>query len=79
MTTLASRLRRLEERLTPAFRAAAVFDPSARDRLRDALAGASFIAGPVESLAELWARAMGISCLDLRVMPERRAAGLPAG
>jgi hypothetical protein len=78
MKTVARRLRRLEERLRPALRAIAPIDLAATDRLRKALAGAGFVAGPVESLAEVWARAMGISCMALRARLERRAAGLPA-
>jgi hypothetical protein len=77
MKTVARRLRRLEERLLrPALRAIAAIDPAATDRLRKALAGAGFVASPVESLAEVWARAMGISCIELRARLERRAAGL---
>jgi len=76
MTRLARRLRRLEERLRPAFRAAIAYDPSVTDRLRIALAGAGFTAGPVESLAEVCAGAMGITCLELRGRLERRAAGV---
>jgi hypothetical protein len=77
MKTIARRLRQLEERLRPAFRAAIAYDPSVTDRLRIALGGAGFTAGPVESLAEVCARAMGITCLELRARLERRAAGLP--
>jgi hypothetical protein len=77
MKAIARRLRRLEERLRPAFRAAIAYDPSATDRLQVALAGAGFTAGPLESLAEVCARAMGITCLELRALLERRAAGLP--
>ena len=76
MKTTARRLRRLEERLRPGFRAAIAYDPSAPDRIRAALAAAGFVAGPVESLAEAWARSMGITCLELRALLERRAAGL---
>jgi hypothetical protein len=47
------------------------------NRIREALAAAGFVAGPVESLAEVCARAMGITCLELRSQLERRAAGLP--
>ena len=38
---------------------------------------AGFIGGPVESLAEVWARSMGITSVELRVLLESRAAGLP--
>ena len=78
MKTIARRLRRLEERWRPAIRALARYDPAATARLRGTLAAAGFVAGPVESLAEVWARAMGISCLELRALLERRAAGLLA-
>jgi hypothetical protein len=78
MKTIAKRLRRLEERFRPALLAATAFDPSARERLREVLAGAGFVAGPLESLAEVWARSMGITCPELRALLERRAAGLPA-
>jgi len=78
MKTVAQRLRRLEERLRPALRAVAATDPAATDRLGKALASAGFVRGPMESLAEVWARAMGISCIELRARLERRAAGMPA-
>jgi hypothetical protein len=77
MRTIARRLRRLEERLRPALGAIALYDPEATARLRGALAAAGFTAGPVESLAEVWARAMGITCIELRAQLERRVAGLP--
>jgi hypothetical protein len=76
MKTVAGRLRRLEERLRPALRAIAPIDSAATDQLRKALAGAGFVADPVESLAEVWARAIGISCIELRALLERRATGL---
>jgi hypothetical protein len=75
MKTVARRLRQLEERWRPALHPI-VQDPVATDRLRNALAGAGFAAGPAESLAEVWARAMGISCIELRTRLEQRAAGL---
>jgi hypothetical protein len=68
MKTVARRLRRLEERLRPALRSVARYDSAATDRLRGALAGAGFVADPVESLAEVWARTMGITCVELRVL-----------
>jgi hypothetical protein len=77
MKAIANRLRRLEERLRPAFRSIAPYDPAALERLPGALASAGLVAGPVESMAELWARAMGVTCPELRVLLERRAAGLP--
>jgi hypothetical protein len=77
MRTIARRLRRLEERWRPALRAIAQYDPAATDRLRGGLAAAGFVAGPVESLAEVWARAMGITCIELRALLERRPAGWP--
>jgi hypothetical protein len=77
MKAVSRRLRRLEERLRPAFRSATKYDPSATDQLRAKLAAAGFIAGPVESLDEVWARAMGITCVELRTLLEQRAAGLP--
>jgi len=55
MKTVARRLRRLEERLRPSLRAIAAIDPAGTGRLRGALAAAGFVAGPVESLAEVWA------------------------
>jgi hypothetical protein len=69
---IARRLRRLEERLRLAIRATAAYDPSVPAQLRATLAAAGFVAGPVESLTEVWARAMGITCLDLRALLERR-------
>jgi len=78
MRTIARRLRRLEERWRPAIRSIAQYDPAATDRLRGGLAAAGFLAGPVESLAEVWSRAMGITSVKLRALLERRAAGLPA-
>jgi len=77
MKTVAGRLRRLEERLRPALCAIAPIDSAATDRLRKALAGTGFVARPMESLAEVWARAMGISCIELRARLERWAAGMP--
>jgi hypothetical protein len=77
MKAIARRLRRLEERLRPALRAIARYDPSATDRLRGALAAHGFVPGPLESLAEVCARAMGITCPELRARLGRRAAGLP--
>jgi len=78
MKTVARRLGRLEKQLRPAFRAVPSYDPSAPDRVRAALAAAGFVASPEESLAEAWARSMGITCLDLRALLARRAAGRPA-
>jgi hypothetical protein len=78
MKTIARRLQRLEERLRPARGAITRYDPAATDRLRKTLARAGFAAGPAESLAEVWARAMGVTCVELRDLLERRAAGLPA-
>lgn len=75
MKTIARRLRRLEERLRPALCAIAGYDPAVADRLRGTLAAAGFVASPVESLAEVWARAMGVTCVELRVLLEQRAAG----
>ena len=75
MKTIARRLRRLEERLRPALCAITRYDPEAADRLRGTLAAAGFVAGPVESLAEVWARAIGITCVELRSVLEQRAAG----
>jgi hypothetical protein len=40
------------------------------------LAAMGFVLGPNESLAEMTARAMGISCQELRAELQRRAAGL---
>jgi hypothetical protein len=77
MKTIARRLLRLE-RLRPARGAITRYDPAATDRLRETLVRAGFAAGPVESLAEVWARAMGITSVELRARLERRAAGLPA-
>ena len=77
MKTVARRLRRLEERWRPALHAIAR-DPAATDRLRKALAGAGFVAGPVESLAEVWARAMGISCIELRALLEGERPACPS-
>jgi hypothetical protein len=77
MNAIARRLHRLEARFRPASCAVSAFDPSARDRLLEALAVAGFVAGPMESPAEVWARAMGITCVELRALLERRAAGLP--
>lgn len=74
MKTIARRLRRLEERLRPALRAISPYDPEATDRLRGTLASAGFVPGPEESLAEAWARAMGITCLELRALLGRRTA-----
>jgi hypothetical protein len=76
MRTIARRLRRLEERWRPAVRTTAHYDAAATDRLRGGLAAAGFVAGPVESLAEMWARAMGITSVELRALLEQRAAGL---
>jgi hypothetical protein len=76
MKTFARRLRRLEVLIQPTLRAVAAFDPASTDRLRGTLAAAGLVAGPVESLAEVWARAMGISCIELRALLERRATGL---
>jgi hypothetical protein len=76
MKTIARRLRRLEERWRPAIRSAFAYDPSATDRLRNTLAAAGFVAGPLESLAEVWARAMEITSVELRALLEQRAAGL---
>jgi hypothetical protein len=75
MKTIARRLRRLEERLRPARCATARYDPQATDRLRGTLAAAGFVAGPVESLAEVSARAIAITCVELRTLLEQRAAG----
>src|SRR5664279_26796 len=68
MKTIVMRLRRLEERLRPAFLAASAYDPTATDGIRATLAAAGFVAGPLESLAEVWARAMGITCVELRTL-----------
>jgi hypothetical protein len=39
--------------MRPAGRAAIAYDPSAPARIRETLAAAAFVAGPVESLAEV--------------------------
>jgi hypothetical protein len=75
METIARRLWRLEEQLGSTLGAIARYDPEAADRLRGTLAAAGFVASPVESLAEVWARAMGVTCVELRVLLEQRAAG----
>ena len=79
MKTIARRLWQLEERLRPALPEVARYDPQVTDRLRGTLAAAGFVAGSVESLAEVWARAMGITCIELRVLLGQRAAGPPLG
>jgi hypothetical protein len=75
MKTIASRLRRLEERLRPARCAMTRYDPQAVDRVRGALSAAGFVAGANDSLAAVWARALGVTCVELRALLERRAAG----
>jgi hypothetical protein len=60
--------------MRPAFRAAPAYDPSAPAQIRATVDAAGFVAGPVESLAEVWARAMGITCVEVRALLERRAA-----
>jgi len=62
-----ARRRRIEERLRPAFHTAPADDPSASAQIRVALVAAAFVAGPVESLAEVWAQAMGITCVGCAI------------
>ena len=50
--------------------------PSAAPLIAARLAALGFELGPNESLAEMWARAMGISCAQLRADLHRHAVGL---
>ncbi len=77
MKTIVRRLRRLEDRWRPAHCAIARYDADATEQLRGALSAAGFVADPTESLGAVWAaRALGVTCVELRALLERRAAGL---
>jgi hypothetical protein len=64
--------------LCPVFDAVDRYDPQVPNRICGRLAAAGFVAGPVESLAEVWSRSMGITCVELRALLGQRAAGTPA-
>ena len=76
MKPIVRRLQKLEQRLPPP--APAPSGPSAAERIAEWLARIGIVRGETESLAETFARALGITVSELRVYLQRRAAGLPA-
>jgi hypothetical protein len=76
MKTIIRRIQRLEQRLPPP--APGHSGPSAAERIAEWLARIEIVRGETESLAETFARALGITVSELRVYLQRRAAGLPA-
>ena len=73
---MVARVRRLEDRYAAAINAWRQQDgPSGTDVLTGILARFGIVRGPNESLAETTARALGITCRDLQVELQRRAAG----
>jgi len=76
MKSIMRRLQRLEQRLPPP--APALSGPSVGEQIADGLARIGFARGENESLAETFARFLGISVRELRRQLQRRAAGQPA-
>jgi hypothetical protein len=76
MKPIIRRLQKLEQRLPPP--APAPSGPSAAEQIADGLARIGWVRGEQESLAETFARFLGISLRELRTQLERRAAGKPA-
>ena len=76
MKTIVSRLRRLERRFPPP--APAPSGPSVAEQIAERLARIGFVRGEKESLAETFARFLGITPSELRAWLQRRAAGQPA-
>ena len=75
MKTIVRRIQKLEQRLPPP--APAPSGPSAAERITERLARIRMVRGETESLAETFARALGITVSQLRVYLQRGAAGLP--
>ena len=79
MKAVSERLERLEARFgttSEAMRRTA--GPSVAEELAKGIAAWGIVRGPNESVAEMTARAMGISVREFRAQLLRRAAGLPA-
>ena len=76
MKTVVARIRKLENRYGAAIQALRKDDgPSGAEVIAGMLARFGIVPGPKESLAETTARALGITCRDLQVELQRRAAG----
>ena len=71
--TLKHRLDRIERAMP---KQATAPCPSPAAEIKQGLAAWEIVPGPSESLAETWARAMGISCSQLRAQLQLRAGGL---
>ncbi len=76
MKTILSRLQRLEQRFQPPVPAPS--GPSVAEQIAEGLARIGFVRGEEESLAQTFARFLGIAPRELRVQLQRRAAGQPA-
>jgi hypothetical protein len=76
MKTIFSRLQRLEQRFPPP--APASSGPSVAEQIAEGLARIGFERGERESLAETFARFLGVTPLELRTRLQWRAAGQPA-
>ncbi len=76
MKPIIRRIQELERRLPPP--PPAPSGPSAGEQIEEGLARIGWVRGENESLAETFARFLGITLRELRARLQRRAAGLPA-
>jgi hypothetical protein len=76
MKPIIGRLQKLEQRLPPP--APGPSGPPVHELIADGLARIGFDRGDNESLAETFARFLGITPRELRARLQRRAAGQPA-
>ena len=76
MKPILRRIRELERRPPPP--EPALSGPPVHELIADGLARVGFARGENESLAETFARFLGITVRELRRQLQRRAAGLPA-
>jgi hypothetical protein len=76
MKPILRRVQELERRLAPP--APAPSGPSAYELIRDGLARVGFVRIGQESLAETFARYLGITLRELRARLQQRAVGKPA-
>ena len=80
MKTVIARIRKLENRYGAVIQALRKDDgPSGAEVIAEALARLGISRSPNESLAEITARAMGISVREFRAELQQRASGFTAG